>query len=108
MNLVNRLEFRVDDAAAGADRDQWVSTNRVQYRYSNDWVLVGKADYSKAIEKTTEFIDARFAEVDLGLAYRPVDHNKLNFWQWRRMSMTWIPSNQMGGLYVDEKGRVCP
>ena len=106
MNVVNRLEFRVDDAAAGAEREQWVSTNRVQYRYSNDWVLVGKADYSKAIEKTTEFIDARFAEVDLGLAYRPVEDNKLNVLAMASYVYDVDPSNQMGGLYVDEKGRV--
>ena len=106
LNVVNRLEFRVDDSAAGADRDQWVSTNRLQYRYSNDWVVVGKADYSKALEKTTEFIDARFAEVDLGLAYRPVAHNKLNLLAMVSYVYDVDPSNQMGGLYVDEKGRV--
>ena len=71
-----------------------------------DWVVVGKADYSKAIEKTTEFIDARFAEVDLGLAYRPVAHNKLNLLAMVSYVYDVDPSNQMGGLYVDEKGRV--
>ena len=104
VNLVNRLEFRVDDSAAGADRDQWVSTNRLQYRYSNDWVVVGKADYSKASEESTDLIDARFAEVDLGLAYRPVEHNKLNLLAMASYVYDVDPSNQMGGLYVDEKG----
>ncbi|MGB1343287.1 MAG: DUF7507 domain-containing protein [Pseudomonadales bacterium] len=106
VNLVNRLEFRIDDSAAGADRDQWVSTNRLQYRYSNDWVVVGKADYSKASEESTDLIDARFAEVDLGLAYRPVDHNKLNLLAMVSYVYDVDPSNQMGGLYVDEKARV--
>jgi len=106
MNLVNRMEYRVDDSATGTDRDQWVLTNRVQYRYSDNWVLVGKADYSKAIEKSTEFIDARFAEVDFGLAYRPVDHNRLNFLAMASYVYDVDPRNQMGGLYVDEKGRV--
>ena len=68
--------------------------------------MVGKADYSKALEKTTEFIDARFAEVDLGLAYRPVAHNKLNLLAMVSYVYDVDPSNQMGGLYVDEKGRV--
>ena len=106
MNLVNRMEYRVDDSATGTDRDQWVLTNRVQYRYSDNWVLVGKADYSKAIEKSTEFIDARFAEVDFGLAYRPVDHNRLNFLAMASYVYDVDPRNQMGGLYVDEKGSV--
>ena len=67
---------------------------------------MGKADYSKAIEKTTEFIDARFAEVDLGLAYRPVEDNKLNVLAMASYVYDVDPRNQMGGLYVDEKGRV--
>ena len=68
--------------------------------------MVGKADYSKALEKTTEFIEARFAEVDFGLAYRPVDHNRLNLLAMASYVYDVDPSNQMGGLYADEKGHV--
>ncbi|MBT6243925.1 MAG: DUF11 domain-containing protein, partial [Gammaproteobacteria bacterium] len=106
MNLVNRLEYRIDENSGPADRNQWVTTNRLNYRYSNNWVLLAKADYSKSVEDIDTVVDARFGEMDFGLAYRPVDNNVLNLLAMASYVYDVDPTNQVGGLYVDEKGVV--
>jgi hypothetical protein len=104
--VVNRLEYRVDKSASAGKRTQWVTTNRVNYAYSDDWRFIGKADYSESENVTTHQADARYGEVDLGFAYRPVDHSRYTLLAMYSYLYDLDPSNQNGGLYVDEKGQV--
>ncbi|MDA0958229.1 MAG: OmpA family protein [Proteobacteria bacterium] len=106
LEIVNRFEFRVDQNDLPTDRDQWVTTHRVNLRTSDNWVMVAKADYSEATDKGDRSQDARFGEVDFGFAYRPVLANRLNMLAMASYVYDLDPTNQMGGLYADEKGYV--
>ena len=106
LEIVNRFEYRVDQNDLLTDRDQWVTTNRINLRTSDHWVLVAKADYSEATENSDRSRDAKFGELDFGYAYRPVLSNRLNFLAMYSYVYDLDPTNQMGGLYADEKGYV--
>ena len=106
LEIVNRFEYRVDQNDLPTDRDQWVTTNRVNLRTSDHWVVVAKADYSEATEKSDQRRDAKFGELDFGFAYRPVLNNRLNLLAMYSYVYDLDPTNQMGGLYADEKGYV--
>ncbi|MEH6457683.1 MAG: hypothetical protein V7749_15250 [Cocleimonas sp.] len=76
-----RLEFRRDKGTnAGSDEDteQWVTTNKVNYRLNPSLRLQGKLNYSQTEDQRSNIRDAEFTEVGLGFAYRPVNHDRLN------------------------------
>jgi hypothetical protein len=106
IQLVNRFEYRVDESNAGQSLDQWVTTNRWNVRYSDNWVVVGKADYSVTEDDSVLAEAARFGEFDLGFAYRPVETNRFNALAMVSYIYDLDPINQNGGMYADEKGVV--
>ncbi|MEK9877476.1 MAG: hypothetical protein VW684_12525, partial [Betaproteobacteria bacterium] len=106
IEIVNRFEYRIDQNDSPTDRDQWVTTNRINLRTSDNWVMLAKADYSESTENSDRSQDAKFGELDFGFAYRPVLDNKLNMLAMYSYVYDLDPTNQMGGLYADEKGYV--
>ena len=106
IQLVNRFEYRIDESNAGQSLDQWVTTNRWNVRYSDNWVVVGKADYSVTEDDSVLAEAARFGEFDLGFAYRPVETNRFNALAMVSYIYDLDPINQNGGMYADEKGVV--
>jgi len=106
MELVNRLEYRNDQNARPTDRDQWVTVNLLRYQYTDDWTLIGKIDYSESKEQGINATDAKFGEIDLGFAYRPVSSDRLNLLAMYSYVYDLDPTNQNGGLFLDEKGHV--
>jgi len=106
IQIVNRFEYRIDESNAGQSLDQWVTTNRWNVRYSDDWMVVGKADYSVTEDDNATAEVARFGEFDLGFAYRPVETNRLNALAMVSYIYDLDPLNQNGGMYADEKGIV--
>jgi outer membrane protein OmpA-like peptidoglycan-associated protein len=77
LRLFSKLESRRDEAAA-LDRDQWLTTNAVELRLTQDVSLLGRFSYGVTADKLTDLDESIFREQGLGLAYRPVRHDWLN------------------------------
>ncbi len=70
------LEFRFD---ADAPRlRQWLIRNSVEYKINQDLSSLGKLDYGTSRFLEPSDTPASFMEISAGLAYRPVDHDRLN------------------------------
>jgi len=72
-----RLEYR-RDKGIDEETDQWVTTNRINYRVNPSLRLQGKFNYSETKDKRGNTRDAKFTEASLGFALRPVDDDRLN------------------------------
>lgn len=72
-----RLEFR-RDKGSDEDTQQWVTTNKVNYRLSPSLRLQGKFNYSQTEDQKGSTRDAEFTEAAIGFALRPVNHDRLN------------------------------
>jgi len=73
----SRLEYR-RDRGTSIDTDQFVTTNRFEYRKSVATRWQGVLDASVTEDRLSGQEDARFLEAGLGFAYRPVTHDRLN------------------------------
>ena len=72
-----RLEYR-RDKGANEETEQWVTTNRANYRLSPSLRIQGKFNYSETKDQRGNTRDARFTEAAIGLAFRPVSNDRLN------------------------------
>ena len=72
----SQLEFRRDKG--DVDRHQWLSTNRVDWKWNEDLTLL--ADFAASYTKNfaSDTTDGSFAEGNIGFAYRPVKHDRIN------------------------------
>ena len=75
-NFASKIEYRTDEGTE--ELRQWVTTNRLTYKVSDDWRLAARFNYSDTendndIDPATGLIDnadAKFIEGGLGFAYR--------------------------------------
>lgn len=77
----SRLEYRHDkdnSALNPEETEQWVTTNRLNYRVNPSLRLQSRLNYSQTKDKLGNSNDARFTEAGLGFAYRPVTNDRLN------------------------------
>lgn len=72
-----RLEYRKDQGSL-EDTDQWVTTNSINHHLSPSLRIQGKLNYSETKDNIGDSFDARFAEMGVGFAYRPVEHDRHN------------------------------
>lgn len=72
-----RLELRRDQGL-NLDVNQWVTTNRFEYRQSESLRWQGKINASMTKDQLATQQDARFIEGGLGFALRPVTNDRLN------------------------------
>jgi len=72
-----RFEYR-RDTGANEDTEQYVTTNRANYRLSPSLRLQGKFNYSETKDQRGNTRDARFTEAAIGFALRPVSNDRLN------------------------------
>lgn len=72
-----RLEYRTDKAT-GVDTEQWVTSNRGNYQVNPSMRLQGKLNYSQTTDNIGNSKDASFTEAGIGVAYRPIDNDRLN------------------------------
>jgi len=77
LTLKNKIEFRQDKGKEKVN--QYVTTNNFRYKFTNEYTFVGKLNYSRTDNKTTGKKEAEFTEANIGLAYRPIYNDKLNF-----------------------------
>ncbi|MEN7342883.1 MAG: OmpA family protein [Pseudomonadota bacterium] len=80
VNWVSRIEYRDDQAAFSTeDVNQWVSLNRFDLRLSEDFRLLTRLNYAETEDNASVLDNAKLVEGGIGLAYRPVDHNRINW-----------------------------
>ena len=60
------------------DETQWLTANNLRFLINEEWTGVGKLNFSYSDNHDTGQDDGRFAEFDVGLAYRPVYQDRLN------------------------------
>jgi len=71
-----KIEFRFDRASE--DKDQVLLQNALEYKLASDWTFLTRQEYSRTYNKTTEQTEAEYKELMLGMAYRPVECDRLN------------------------------
>ena len=73
------LEYREDDdQSTNLDNTQWVTSNTVEWQKSESLRLLGKLDLSLTQSDQNKNDEAKYAELDLGFAYRPAFNDRLN------------------------------
>ncbi|MGH8029590.1 MAG: hypothetical protein ACREO3_06630, partial [Arenimonas sp.] len=72
----SKLEYRRDTGAV--DRTQRVSTNRLLYKFNDDWRLAARFNLGDTDDALDPLGDARFVEGDIGVAYRPAKNDRWN------------------------------
>ncbi|MFK7816573.1 MAG: hypothetical protein AB8B92_09570, partial [Gammaproteobacteria bacterium] len=73
------LEYREDDdQTTDLDNTQWVTSNTVEWQKSESLRLLAKLDLSTTHSERNKHDEARYAEFDLGFAYRPTFNDRLN------------------------------
>jgi hypothetical protein len=69
-------ELRDDEGAV--DRRQWLTTNRLDVDVASGWTVLTKVSFSHTDDRQAQLANAQFVESGIGLAYRPVQTNRMN------------------------------
>jgi uncharacterized repeat protein (TIGR01451 family) len=76
LKAFSKLELRED---RGSDtKRQWLTQNNILYQLNEDISAIGRANWSVTDNRTEDLKDAEFHEMGIGLAYRPVEFDRLN------------------------------
>ena len=81
LRLGSKLEYRVDEnISIGSEQQitQWLTANSLEYKASDAWRWLGKLNHSITESDLSGTDQARFTELDLGFAFRPTKHDRLN------------------------------
>lgn len=74
-----RLEYRTEDGETlSRDRDTWLVSGGVEYKYSEEWRLLSTVDALVSNSDESSFRDGRYVELSIGVAYRPIENEKIN------------------------------
>ncbi len=76
MDVSNKLEYRRDRGSG--DSTQWLTANRLRLKTSPALTWLGRLNLSWTENHASGTDDGRFAELDLGYAWRPVSNDRLN------------------------------
>ena len=73
------LEYREDENdQTNEDATQWVTSNTLEWQQSESLRWLGKLDLSTTQSDANKNDEGKYAELDLGFAYRPAFNDKLN------------------------------
>ena len=76
------VEYRNDDVAqpdlSSIERKTWLFRNSFKYQLNPSGRLIGKLNHSESESSQGAFYDGGFTEAVFGMAYRPVDNDRLN------------------------------
>jgi hypothetical protein len=106
LSFSNKVEWREEEQSTGSTETQVLFTNTLQKRINEDLRFQGKADYSQTKNSEQPNDTAHYAEVDLGVAYRPVNHNKLNLLGMYSFTYNLDPLSQNNADANDEKAHI--
>lgn len=70
------LEWRLERGSIA--RSQWLSKNALELKLNPDYTLLSKYYVSLTTDENQEKTEAAFEERSIGLAYRPITHDKFN------------------------------
>ena len=74
-----RGEFRQDDGKDDArDRASWGISAHLRYKLTEAWRLIADLDAVISNSSASALRDGRYVEGNLGLAYRPIAHDRVN------------------------------
>ncbi|MGB5739593.1 MAG: OmpA family protein [Woeseia sp.] len=76
LKLSTRNEYRKDSRSLASE--QMLSTTNMEWAFGNDLAMLGKYRFSKSESSTQVGRNIDFTEASIGLAYRPVEHDRLN------------------------------
>ena len=100
----SKLEWRRDTGAE--ERRQWVASNRLTHRLTEDWRLAMRLNWSDTEDLRNPLADARFIEANTGLAWRPVGSQRWALLSRYTCLYDLASSGQLGGAQVDQKSHV--
>ncbi|MFK7816797.1 MAG: OmpA family protein [Gammaproteobacteria bacterium] len=73
------LEYREDDnKQVNEDATQWLTSNTIEWQQSESLRWLGKLELSTTHSEENKNDEAKYAELDLGFAYRPAFNDRLN------------------------------
>jgi hypothetical protein len=82
LQLSSAIEYRFDDTelpdGTSSERTTWLFKNGLKFQMSPDWRLLGKFNHAFSDSSLGQFFDGGFTEAVLGVAYRPVKHDRLD------------------------------
>lgn len=74
-----RGEYRIETSTDGTrDRDTWLLKAYANYQTSDDWRLLTDVEALVSDNATSSLRDGRYIEANVGYAYRPAHHDRLN------------------------------
>ena len=76
ITLSTRNEYRKDSRSIASE--QFLSTSHMRLALGNDLAVLGRYRFSKSETSAAVNRDIDFTEASVGLAYRPVEHDRLN------------------------------
>jgi len=71
------IEFR-DEQSPVVERKIWLVRNSLSYQLDPDWRAIGRLNFSTSSSNQGNFFNADFSEVVIGVAHRPVKHDRWN------------------------------
>ncbi|MFC1668706.1 hypothetical protein ACFL1T_04940, partial [Chlamydiota bacterium] len=77
LRTASKVELRRDKASI--EKRQWLTSNVAEIGIGKNIDLLGRANYSQTKNIDSDVIDAKFYELGVGIAFRPVSWDKLNF-----------------------------
>ncbi|OQY41277.1 MAG: hypothetical protein B6227_05645 [Fusobacteriia bacterium 4572_74] len=77
LTLKNKIEYRQDKGTENIY--QYITTNSFRYKWTDEYTMVGKLNYSITENETTNKTEVEFTEGNIGLAYRPIYNDKINY-----------------------------
>ncbi|WP_189493944.1 hypothetical protein, partial [Formosimonas limnophila] len=99
----SKLEYRRDSGSES--RDQWVTTNRVGYKLSEDWRFMGRLNYSRTTNEKTNQLEAQLIESGIGFAYRPLGGRWNALGKYTYLYDLGSPA-QTGGANYDQRSQI--
>ncbi|MGY0558656.1 MULTISPECIES: hypothetical protein [unclassified Lysobacter] len=99
-----KLEWRRDTGAE--QREQWVTTNRLMHKVNDSLSLAARVNYSETTDKLDVQAGARFAEGNLGFAYRPWNSTRWGLFGRYTYLYDLSTLGQVGGADYDQRSQV--
>ncbi len=82
IQLSSGVEYRLDESeqldGTWSDRTTYLFRNNLKFQLSPEWRTVGRLNHSFSESSLGQFYDGGYTEGVLGVAYRPVKHDRLN------------------------------
>jgi hypothetical protein len=75
--ISSKFEVRSDQSPT-VDRDQWLTSNAIELKWTKDLTLLGRFSYGVTTDNSAGVDESIFREQSFGVAFRPVKHDWLN------------------------------